>query len=380
MTLSLFVTKSALRNKRRTLLTMLGVAVSLGLLTLMMSVWRGFYLDSGSAESAQRVITRHKVSLTNFLPSYYAERIRTIPGVVAIVPNSWFGGTYKDDKSGNFFAQFFTNAVEWPKVYPEYKIDPDELRAWQRDRAGAIVDDDLAKQYGWKVGQKIILKRNIYPVDPELTIRGIYHPPEATKTMYFHTEYVEEAVSWAKGQPGTFSIMCATPEAVSQVSQAVDEMFKNAPAPTKTESEKAFQLGFVNMLGNVKAFILGIGGAVVFATLLVSANTMAMAIRERTREVAVLKILGFQRFTILALFVGEAMFQCIIGGLFGILPATAMVAFVSSMGGFFAGIKMTPGLFLIAIAVAALIGFVSAIVPSYNASKLAIVDGLRHIG
>lgn len=380
MTLSGFITKSALRNKRRTLLTMLGVAVSLGLLTVMMSVWKAFYLDTGSAEAAQRVITRHKVSLTNFLPIYYGDRIRTIPGVVALVPNSWFGGTWKDDKSGNFFAQFFTDPVEWPKVYPEYRIDPEQLHAWQRDRAGAIVDDALAQQYGWKIGQKIILKRNIYPVDPELTIRGIYYPPEATKSMYFHREYVEEAVSWAKGQPGTFSIMCATPESVSQVSQAVDEMFRNAPAPTKTESEKAFVLGFVNMLGNVKAFILGIGGAVVFATLLVSANTMAMAIRERTREVAVLKILGFQRFTILALFVGEAVFQCMIGGLCGILPASLMTWAISRSGGFFSGIKMTPGLFLIAVAVAALIGFISAIVPSYNASKLAIVDGLRHIG
>src|ERR1700690_1105899 len=299
MTLTLFVTKNALRNKRRSILTIASIGVSLLLLTFMMTLWQGFYIDKGSAESTRRLVTRHPVSLTNPLPGFYREKIRALPGVVAIVPNSWFGGLYKDNKQENFFAQFATDPDEFPKVYPEMEIPPDQLAAWQRDRAGVIVNEDLAQKYAWKVGDRIVLLGTIYAMNPELTIRGIFHWPTTNKTVYFNAKYVEEAVPDFKGKAGTFSIMSESPDDVAKIASAVDYMFRNSPQPTKTESEKAFGLTFVNMLGNVKAFILSICMAVVFTTLLVSANTMAMSIRERTREVAVLKTLGFERRTIL---------------------------------------------------------------------------------
>src|SRR5271154_3129362 len=156
MTLTRFVSKNAFRNKRRSILTVISIAFSLLLLTLMMTLWRSFYIDNGSAESNLRLITRHKVSLTFNLPGYYREKIRSIPGVVAVVPNSWFGGLYKDDKPENFFAQFGTDPDEFPKVFPEMQMPPDQLAAWQRDRAGAIVSDELVKQYGWKLGDRIV--------------------------------------------------------------------------------------------------------------------------------------------------------------------------------------------------------------------------------
>ena len=289
MTLTRFVSKNAFRNKRRSILTVLSVGFSLLLLTMMMSIWRNFYVDNGSQQSALRLITRHKVSLTFEMPAYYREKIRALPGVAQVVPENWFGGNYKDaNKSQNMFAQFGTDPEEFFKVYPEWKIPADQLEAWQKDRAGAVVDPDLAKKFGWKIGDKIIIQGATFPVDLNLTIRGIYIPDQATNSLYYNQKYVEESpeVSYLKGKTGFFGILAQSPQDVPKISTAIDDMFRNAPEPTKTETEKDFMLGFVAMLGNVKAFILSICSAVVFAILLVSANTMAMSVRERTREVA----------------------------------------------------------------------------------------------
>jgi putative ABC transport system permease protein len=382
MTLTRFVSKNAFRNKRRSILTVLSIGFSLLLLTLMMTVWRSFYLDKGSAESAQRLVTRHKVSLAFTMPAYYRQKIRAVPGVAAVVPENWFGGIYKDQKPENFFAQFGTDPEEFFTVYKEFQISPDQITAWQRDRAGAVVDSELAKKHGWKVGDRVHLQGTIFPVNLELTIRGIFVAPQPTQSLYFNQKYVEEAVSFMNGQHGIYAILAATPQDVSKVSGAVDDMFRNSPKPTKTESEKAFQLGFIAMLGNVKAFILSICLAVVFTILLVSANTMAMSIRERTREVAVLKTLGFTRQTILGLFVGEAVTLSLVGGVLGSLVAMFLIAGAarSPQGGFFGSMRVTPPTLLVAWVVAAMVGFLSAVVPSYHASRVGIVDGLRHIG
>jgi putative ABC transport system permease protein len=383
MTLTRFVTKSAFRNKRRSILTVLSITFSLLLLTLMMTIWHFFYLDTFSTQSAQRLITRHRVSLTQSMPLYYREKIRTIPGVVAVSPNNWFGGQYKDPKPENFFAQFGTDPQELFKIFTDFKMPGDQLDAWQRDQAGVIVDSELAKKFGWKIGDRIVLKGTIYPVDLELTIRGIYTAPQATTSVYFNQKYVEEAVSFAKGKAGTFNILADSPANVSKVASAVDEMFRNSPEPTKTESEKAFQLGFINSIGNVKAFILSICFAVVFATLLVSATTMAMSIRERTREVAVLKTLGFTRQTILRLYIGEAVLVALTGGILGCLLALGLVSGMShapGMGLFLSGMKVTPATLLLAIFIAGMVGLLSAIVPAYHAAQIDIVEGLRYIG
>jgi putative ABC transport system permease protein len=383
MTLTRFVSKNAFRNKRRSILTVLSIAFSLLLLTLMMTLWRSFYMNDASAESAQRLITRHKVSLTFNLPGYYREKIRSVPGVVAVVPTSWFGGLYKDDKPENFFAQFGTDPEEFFKVYRDITISPKEVEDWQHDRQGVIVDDTLAKKHGWKLGDRIVLKGTIYPVDLELYIRGIFHSQPDDQSVYFNAKYVEEAVPFFKGKAGTFGILADSPDDVSKVAAAVDDLFRNAPEPTKTESEKAFGLEFVAMLGNVKAFILSICSAVVFATLLVSANTMAMSIRERTREVAVLKTLGFTRNAVLGLFVSEAVALSLAGGLLGALGAYGFVAGISrAMQGmsFFPIVPVSLASILVAILIAGVVGLLSAAIPSYHASQINIVDGLRHIG
>ena len=381
MTLTRFVTKNAFRNKRRSTLTILSIAFSLLLLTFMMTLWHAFSLEDGSAESSERLVVRHKVSLTFTLPSYYREKIRAVPGVVAIVPNSWFQGVYKDQKPENFFPRFGTDPDEFFTVFRDMKIPDDQIKAWQRDRQGAVVSESLATKYGWKIGDKITIVGDIYPVTLELYIRGIYHADPDPKSLYFNSKYVEEAVSWFKGQTGTFDILADNPSDVSKVAATVDDMFHNSPQPTKTESEKAFGLEFVAMMGNVKMFILSICGAVLFATLLVSANTIAMSIRERTREVAVLKTLGFTRGGVLALFVSEAVALSLIGGLLGATLGRLMVfGFAHAPQMTFFPLKMTPQIWISALLISGIVGLLSAAIPSYHASQVNIVDGLRHIG
>ena len=206
MTLTRFVTKNAFRNKRRSILTVLSIAFSLLLLTLMMTIWRGFYLDQGSAESAERLVVRHRVSLTFSLPGYYREKIRALPGVVAVVPVSWFGGIYKDQKPENFFAQFGTDPDEFFKVYRDLQLPPEQVTAWQRDRQGVIVDQPLAKKYGWKLGDRIVLQGTIYPVNLEL-IRSRHFPLEPGQQVgLLQCEVCRRSrADFFKGQAGTFT-------------------------------------------------------------------------------------------------------------------------------------------------------------------------------
>jgi putative ABC transport system permease protein len=384
MTLARFVRKNAFRNKRRSTLTALSMAFSLLLLSFLMCIWSGFYIDQGSAESAQRLIVRHKVSLVNSLPGYYRQKIATIPGVVHVVPVSWFQGIYRDEKPENFFARFGTDPEEFFPTYKELSIPADQEQAWKKDRAGAVADVALVKKYGWKLGDRIVITGDIYPIRLELTLRGIFTSTEPNDALYFNWKYVEEGVSFAKDKAGTFGILVDSPQNVSRVASAVDAMFANAPEPTKTETEKSFQLGFISMLGNVKAFILVISLASVFTILLVSGNTIAMSIRERTREVAVLKTLGFTRQTILGLFIGESVAVAAVGGVVGTLLAALALAGMSHapQGGALFTVALKEWKFAapVALLVALIAGLISSALPAYGASKTGIVDGLRHIG
>ena len=382
MTLSQFVTRNAFRNKRRTILTAISISVSLLLLTLMMTVWRAFYIDKGAPESALRLVTRHKVSLTNVMPLSYESKIRAVPGVVAVASMNWFGGKYKDDKPENFFAQFYVEPENITQVYTDWEIPDDQKQAWFKDRAGVAVGKQLADRLHFKVGDKVHLLGTMLP-DVDLTVRAIISGPEVNDAMWFNRKYLDEATgSWSPNISGMYAVRVASEADVPRVTHAIDDMFRNAPEPTKTETEKAFQLGFIAMMGNVKAFILGISGAVVFAILLVSGNTMAMSIRERIREVAVLKTIGFTRNRVLALFVGEAVAVSLFAGFLGVFLASILIRGLaqSPMGGMFRTAKVDPYMLLVALSVAALVGFVSAFIPSYRASNLNIAEGLRHLG
>jgi putative ABC transport system permease protein len=381
MTFTRFVTKSAFRNKRRSLLTIASIAFSLLLLSIMLTIWRSFYIDKGAPDSALRIMTRHKVSLANFLPIYYRDKIRSVPGVVHVVPMTWFGGKYKDDKPQNFFPQFATDPEEYFEVAADKIMPADQLVAWKKDRAGCVVDADLARKHNWKIGGRVYLQGTIFPTNLDLTIRGIYTIDPPNSALYFHTKYLEESVDWFKDSAGFYFTRVDTPEDMAKAARGIDDMFHTTPVSTKSESEQAFKLDFIASQGNVKAFILSICGAVVFTTLLVCANTMAMSIRERTREVAVLRTLGFTRRRVLKLLLSESAALSLIGGIGGILIATVVTLFLPRLGiGLPVSMHMTAATALVVMLVAVFVGVVSGLIPSYRASNLGIVDALRYIG
>lgn len=383
MTLGSFIVRNTFRNKRRSLLTMISISFSLLLLTMMICIWRSFYVDQVAPEAARRLIVRDRVSLAFLLPAYYRDKIRSVAGVNAVVPLTWYGGRYIDDRPEHFFAQVGTDPEEYLKVASDKITPPDQVKAWQQDRAGALVDVTLAEKYGWKIGDRITLQGNIFPANLDLTIRAIYHRDPPQNALYFNAKYLEESVPWFKGQAGWYAAQIDSAENVARAAREIDDMFRNSPLQTKSESEKAFQLGFVASLGNVKAFILSICGAVVFAIMLVSANTMAMSVRSRTREVALLKTLGFTRHRVLSIFVSESVALAMAGGLLGVLVAIPLIAAVTHR---FIGLGIplnmkvngvTAGMSLL---VAIVLGVVSGYLPAYRASRMNIVDGLRHIG
>jgi putative ABC transport system permease protein len=381
MTLTSFVAKSAFRNKRRSVLTVASIAFSLLLLCIMLCVWRTFYIDKGTPDSALRIMTRHKVSITNPLPISYRNKIRAVPGVAHVVPMTWFGGTYKDDKPENYFAQFATDPDEYFDVAADKVMPADQLAAWKRDRAGCVVDVDLARKHNWKIGDHIHLRGTTFGANLDLTVRGIYTIEPPSSNLYFDTRYLEESVPYFKDNTIFFFTRVNTPEDMPRAARAIDEMFHSSPFPTRSESEQAFKADFIARLGNVKAFILSICGAVLFTTLLVCANTMAMSIRERTREVAVLRTLGFTRGSILKLLLSEAIGISVLGGLFGIALGTGVIKLMARPGiGMPVSMHMTPVTALVVISVAFIVGLASGVIPSYRASNLGIVDALRHIG
>jgi putative ABC transport system permease protein len=381
MTLTTFVAKSAFRNKRRSLLTVASIAFSLLLLCIMLCVWRTFYIDKGAPDSALRIVTRHKVSIANPLPIYYRDKIRAVPGVVHVVPMSWFGGTYKDDRPENYFAQFGTDPDEYFDVAADKVMPSDQLAAWKRDRAGCIADVQLARKHNWKIGDHIILQGTTFGANLDLTLRGIYTIEPPSSNVYFQTKYLEESVAWFKDNTFFFLTRVDTPENMPRVARDIDDMFHASPFPTRSESEQAFKADFIARLGSVKTFILSICGAVLFTTLLVCANTIAMSVRERTREVAVLRTLGFTRGSVLTLLLSESVAISLMGGLIGIAFGTVAISFMARPGmGMPVSMHMTAATALVVMLVAAFVGVVSGLIPSYRASHLGIVDALRHIG
>jgi putative ABC transport system permease protein len=294
---------------------------------------------------------------------------------------TWFGGKYKDDKPENYFPQFATDPEEYFDVAADKIMPADQLAAWKRDRAGCVVDVNLARKHNWKIGDHITLQGTIFPANLDLTLRGIYTIDPPQSNLYFHAKYLEESVDWFKDTAGFYFTRVDTPDNMPKVAHAIDDTFHTTPVPTKSESEQAFKLDFIALLGNVKAFILGISGAVVFTTLLVCANTMAMSVRERTREVAVLRTLGFTRGSILRLLLSESIAVSLIGGVVGVALGTVLILFMARPGiGLPVSMHMTAATALVVMLVAAFVGLVSGLIPSYRASNLAIVDALRYLG
>ncbi len=370
--------KNLRRNKRRTALTVLSSGVSVFLIGALVSVYALMFAREASEDSALRLITRHKVSLGQELPLYYGPRIQSVDGVETLSVMNWFGGIYKDQRPENMFARFAVDPEEIFNIYSEFVIPPEQLEAFQRDRQGLAVGKSVADRLGFKIGDRITLQGDIYPFDPELTVRAIFEGRD-DEQAFFHFKYLEESLP-GRGV-GIFAIRLRSADDASSVAVAVDEMFRNAPSPTKTETEAAFQMSFVSQLGNIKLFLMSIAGAIVFTMLMVSANTVAMSVRERTREVGVLKTLGFTSRSVLGLILGEAVAIALLGGVVGVAVTLAVTALMrDAVVQFFTGFELPVWGVALCFAMAIAVGLVSSAVPALIAARTNICEALRHSG
>jgi putative ABC transport system permease protein len=376
------VLKSAKRSKRRTLLTVMSVAIAVFLFASLRAVLDGFNAGA-EASSSTRIVTIRSTSLMFSMPTSHTDAIRNTPGVQDLTWANWFGGIYKDPQ--NFFANFAVDPESYLRMYPEVLLTPEERTAFLEDRTGCIVGDGLAKRYGFKVGDKITLQVGIpvYGVqDYDFTVRAIYRSGGAAvdnQSMLFHWKYVDER-SLEKGQVGWYVIQVAHPDQATEVAMAIDQKFANSPYETKTDTERAFQSSFVSMFGNLNLLLGSIALAVVITTLFVAANTMAMSVRERTTEIAVMRTLGFPSATIFLLIAGEALLMALVGGVIGVTLARVIVnpdfmqagAFIPVFGVNNTNVAM-------AVVLSAVIGVLAGVIPATMASRLKIVDALRRV-
>lgn len=370
----------ALRNKRRTALTVSSAAVSLFLLTTLAMVYRAMGTPYQGSDTTPRMMVRRLSGIVYSMPSSYGDRIKTVPGVAAVSRMNWFGGYWVDPE--NQFANFAVDADTVFDVVGSATIPADQLQAFKRERNAAVAGQRLINKYHWKIGDRITLLGSPYPFRPELVLRGVFTGgPE--DHFYFHYDYLNEALGGHFDQVGLYWIRLQRPELASQVSQAIDTLFSNTDAETKTESENSFLLGFISMLGNVRAMLLMVGSAVGFAILLIVANTMAMTIRERFSEAAVLRVLGFRAVHILSLFVGESLMLTLIGAILGVggakllfdsLALTRVTAFV------WADLRVRPDTLAFCFAVALSIAVLASGWPAYRAARANLAEALRFVG
>jgi putative ABC transport system permease protein len=377
------VLKSARRSRRRTALTVLSVAIAVFLFASLQAVLDGF--DAVAlASSSQRVITIRSTSMIFNMPLSHAEVIKATPGVQEITWANWFGGIYKDPK--NFFGNIGVDPETFLRMYPEIVLPPDQRSAFLEDRTGAIVGDGLAKKYEWKVGERVVLKPGIpyYGTqDYPFTIRGIYRSTSSAvdnQSFYFHWKYLDER-SLQKGQVGWIVSRAADPDRATQLSDEIDQKFANSPYETKTSTEKAFTAQFANMLGNLNVLLGVVALAVAITTLFVAGNTMAMAVRERTTEIAVMRTLGYPAATIFSLVVGEGLVVAVIGGAIGAIAARLIIngEYLGMAGGFIPAFGVDNRNVVIGLGLSALIGVGAALLPALAASRLKVVDALRRV-
>ncbi len=372
--------KNLTRNFLRSFLTFSTISVSLFLVATLITALNELQNPPETPDSALRLIVRHRVSLFNALPIAYREKIRQVEGVEAVSGSMWFGGVYKDP--ANFFAQFSVDTDQFFEIYPDMEVPEDQIKAFKEDRTGALVGSQLIKRFGWEIGDKIHLQGALFRFDPELTIRAVYEDaPDGGNTLYYHWEYFNQGMNDA-GFTGTYSIRARTPEDVPVVAEAVDDLFKNANPPTKTETEKAFILGFISMLGNLQFLVASVCTVVIFTIILVAANTMAMAIRERGREIAILKALGFSKRLVLSLLLSESVMLAMGGALAGSLAAAGIFSLVNvqaATGGMFPPVNVTAGTILVCAAIGALVGLAASGVPAWRASQIPVAQALRRI-
>ena len=378
MNFSHFIVRNALRNKRRTILTFTSVGFSLFLLIVLFTILDVLIHPPVTEESALRLAVRRSTSLADNMPIAYQQKIEQLPHVEMVMPLQFFGGVYKEPK--NFFGNFAIDPVKLFKMFPELEVSEQAKQAFAAERTGAIVGVGLMQRFGWKIGDRVTLLGTIFPVDMEFKIVGSYYYEVDKNNFYFHWDYFNEALG-ERNEVGSFWVKADGIASIPGIIDAIDGKFRNTSAETKTETEKSFILGFISMLGNIRMIIGSISMVVIFTLLLVSASTMAMNIRERMREVAILKAIGYQRNNLLMLVLGESVFIALLGVGMGFLLSVALsqIDIYQLTQGFIQVFKPSAltygGVALIGIAV----GLLSGIGPALQASNLTIAEAMRKL-
>jgi putative ABC transport system permease protein len=378
-----FVWRNGVRNKRRALLTMASVAITMFVLSNLATFVTQFDRTL-QRTNPLRLMTRHAVTLTQFLPARHRRQMEKIPGVAAVVPMTYFGGVYID-RAHTDFSQFSCDPQALFEAYPEFQIPDEQKQAFIRERTAVIVGRQKAEKHGWKLGDRITIKGFIFDFDLELTVRGIFTSESRGRegAVYFHHDYLEEAIGATRSFAGFYSIRVDSAESVPRVMKVIDAAFRNTDAPTKTETEQSFLANFVSMLGNIKVLVATISSVILVTLLLVTGNTMAMSVRERVREVAVLKSLGFGRRRVLVMLASEGVIISLTGGLIGCAATRLLAAFVDMPAltqGLFQVFEVPWGITVVGLFVSVSVGLLSTAMPAYRASSVTVAEGLRHVG
>jgi ABC-type transport system, involved in lipoprotein release, permease component len=374
---------ASLRRKRlRTFFTVASILVAFLLFGLAESM--RFALQSGvEVAGADRLMTMHKVSFTQLLPASYESRIKAIDGVVAVTPQTWFGGWFQDER--NQIPTFPSKPEAYLRIYPEIRLPEDQKQAWIADRTGILIGRSIADLFGWKVGDTVPLRSAIWPREDgsetwDVTVRAIFDLPNGgdTRQIVMHQDYFDEGKQYTKGLIGWYVIKVADVDRAQAIGRQIDAMFANSPAETKTSSERAMAQSFVNQIGNIGAILSAIVAAVFFTMLLVTANTMAQSVRERTNEIGVLKTLGFSNPGVLGMVLGESVLVTVIGGTVGMLLAVWIgVQFEPVLKQYLPGFRVPPSAFVEATLYMLALGVVAGAAPAWQAMRLRIVEALR---
>jgi putative ABC transport system permease protein len=379
--------KNVFRKKTRMFLTSSSIILVLVLIVTLVSLLRAMESDPSGGKGANRLVVQHATGLGNFLPLSHFQRIAQIPGVVAVTPETWFGGIYKDEKPEHWIGQLSADPeVFFDKIFDDATIAPEVNAEWKATRNGFVAGEKIAKNHGWKKGQHITLRGTYIPITLDLVYIGSYNAGDETN-IFFHNEVLNQA-QWfgANRVTGIYYMKVASGEDLPRVSAAIDQMFENSDAPTKTMTEKQFQQSFMEMMGNVKGLIYGISIVILFAVTLIVANTVAMSARERVTEIAVMRTLGYRRSHILSFILSESVLLSLLGGIVGVL--LAQFAFIplivwggskTALGVWLINFRVTLPIFLGAFLVAVGIGVLAGFIPAIRASRQKIVDGLRQV-
>jgi putative ABC transport system permease protein len=377
-----FIWKNAWRKKVRTILTILSVLVAFLLYSLLSAIGYAFRSGADLAD-AERLVVIDKISLINPLPVSYENKIAATPGVASVTHASWFGGYYQDPR--NQMPQFPVEPRDYFAMYPELKIPPEQLEAWANNRIGLVVGEELAEQFGWKIGDRIPLQATIWTKQDggrtwEFELEGIFStddPRGGTSYMLFQYDYFDEARAFGNGTVGWYILRVANGANPVEVANAVDGQFANSPNETETSTEQAFVESFSKQFGNIALIVTLILGAVFFTLLLVSGNTMAQSVRERISELAVLKTLGFADGSVLGIVLSESVLIMLIGGLLGLGIGWLLVkGLASTIGAFLPGVFLSPTAIVAALGLMVAAGIAAGIFPALKAMRLSIVDAL----